>query len=260
MAQKLINQNIGSAESILNQVQMDVSINNVIYTAVTDRDYSLSATVPTQIAENGFEYSDHAIIQPMSFDFTIIVSKIDLTEYNTLRDLFLNKTIFAVESLPFTRTQCIIKDFRVSDDMFDSLTLKISVAEILFSYLYTISSTDTRLQLFDSTTTTNTASANAAISTDTVLSPGNVNESTVNSQLSDTETTVSNLSTNIFTGNLLNPLVVTCPPIGAAIAAAGVGFQVVNNIWDKITTSNNINEDYDNMRAEQFAAVITNDQ
>ena len=47
MAQKLINQNIGSAESILNQVQMDVSINNVIYTAVTYRDYSLSATVPT---------------------------------------------------------------------------------------------------------------------------------------------------------------------------------------------------------------------
>lgn len=146
---KYLDTSTTSISELYDSPQMVVTIDGYEYTAITSRSYSFKTTTPTKIVGNGFDYSKHSTVQPMDVSYTIVVSKIDMSEYNKLVILLNTRTLFKLTSMIYNAPSCLITKIQVSDENFDTFILSVDIKEINTSILTSSSSsTNMSIQIF----------------------------------------------------------------------------------------------------------------
>lgn len=158
-----------SLSDIFNNIDFTIKLDGYEYTAVIDRNYTLSSDVQSEKSEKGLEYCDHAYIAPTSISYKIIVSKLDLTEFNKLIHLYSEKIVTNLMCSICNLSSCIISDLSVDDSYADIITINITIDEIKFGTVTTILPSDSRFQLL-SETLLGSNSVDLAITTDDVTS------------------------------------------------------------------------------------------
>jgi len=143
---KYLDTSTTSISELYDSPQMVVTIDGYEYTAITSRSYSFKTTTPTKIVGNGFDYSKHSTVQPMDVSYTIVVSKIDMSEYNKLVSLLNNRILFKLTSMIYNAPSCLITQIKISDENFDTFILSVDIKEINTSIL-TSSSTSTNMSI-----------------------------------------------------------------------------------------------------------------
>ena len=70
-----------SIRDYLRNSKYRVTIDGYEYTAITDKAYDFKTTSPSRVVQRGFEYTKFSIVQPCAITYSIVVSKIDTSEY-----------------------------------------------------------------------------------------------------------------------------------------------------------------------------------
>lgn len=145
---KVLNTGNGMTISeILSDVDHSIIIGDYEYTAIVDRSYDMVSELQSEKSEIGLECSDHTYIAPMSINYKIVVSKINITEFDKLMQLYLNKVVTTLVCGICNLSACIISSLSITDNSSDTITLAITIDEIQFGMVTSISETDSRFQL-----------------------------------------------------------------------------------------------------------------
>ena len=137
-----------SIRDYLRNSKYRVTIDGHEYTAITDKAYDFKTTSPSRIVQRGFEYTKFSIVQPCAITYSIVVSKIDTTEYGRLKDLAVSRRRFRLSNSVYTIENCVIASISIQDDSFDTLTLEVSIQEINTSLMFAAEDAATIFQMF----------------------------------------------------------------------------------------------------------------
>ena len=137
-----------SIRDYLRNSKYRVTIDGHEYIAITDKAYDFKTTSPSRIVQRGFEYTKFSIVQPCIITYSIVVSKIDTTEYERLKDLAVSRRRFRLSNSVYTIENCVISSISIQDDSFDTLTLEVSIQEINTSLMFAAEDAATIFQMF----------------------------------------------------------------------------------------------------------------
>lgn len=137
-----------SIRDYLRNSKYRVTIDGHEYTAITDKAYDFKTTSPSRIVQRGFEYTKFSIVQPCIITYSIVVSKIDTTEYERLKDLATSRRRFRLSNSVYTIENCVIASISIQDDSFDTLTLEVTIQEINTSLMFAAEDASTIFQMF----------------------------------------------------------------------------------------------------------------
>lgn len=127
-----------------------ILIDGYEYTAIeSGRVYNFETTSPSQIVQEGFDYPAHSVVQPMTIDYSIVVSKYDKTELMRLLELRESQKVFSLINPVHNIDNCVVTQIGIKDDHIDTLTLSITFQEINSS-IVTKPDTDSEFQMFGS--------------------------------------------------------------------------------------------------------------
>lgn len=163
-------------QAMMNSSQFKVYINGETYIAITSKSYNILNDIQSETCENGMEYSDHVFSTPTDISFDIYVSKSNLTEYNKLQRLYINREVISVKSLVYDCKEAQITSFTVDDNLFDVYVIRLSIAEIYYGDTTELDSMDERFQIVSGTDKYNVSStiATSEIQSDATASEENL--------------------------------------------------------------------------------------
>lgn len=163
-------------QAMMNSSQFKVYINGETYIAITSKSYSILNDIQSETCENGMEYSDHVFSTPTDISFDIYVSKSNLTEFNKLQRLYINREVISVKSLVYDCKEAQITSFTVDDNLFDVYVIRLSITEIYYGDTTELDSMDERFQIVSGTDKYNVSStiATSEIQSDATASEENL--------------------------------------------------------------------------------------
>lgn len=163
-------------QAMMNSSQFKVYINGETYIAITSKSYNIQNNIQSETCENGMEYSDHVFSTPTEISFDIYVSKSNLTEFNKLQRLYINREVISVKSLVYDCKEAQITSFTVDDNLFDVYVIRLSIAEIYYGDTTVLDSMDERFQIVSGTDKYNVSStiATSEIQSDATASEENL--------------------------------------------------------------------------------------
>lgn len=163
-------------QAMMNSSQFKVYINGETYIAITSKSYNILNDIQSETCENGMEYSDHVFSTPTDISFDIYVSKSNLTEFNKLQRLYINREVISVKSLVYDCKEAQITSFTVDDNLFDVYVIRLSIAEIYYGDTTELDSMDERFQIVSGTDKYNVSStiATSEIQSDATASEENL--------------------------------------------------------------------------------------
>lgn len=125
-----------------------ITIDGYEYTAITERTYDFQTTSPSRIVQRGFDYTKYSIVQPCVITYTIVVSKLNTTEYDRLLKLSVSMQRFKVTNSVYSVDNCILRSIVVADENFDALILDVTIQEINTSLMFAAEDSSTIFQMF----------------------------------------------------------------------------------------------------------------
>lgn len=163
-------------QAMMNSSQFKVYINGETYIAITSKSYNILNDIQSETCENGMEYSDHVFSTPTDISFDIYVSKSNLTEFNKLQRLYINREVISVKSLVYDCKEAQITSFTVDDNLFDVYVIRLSITEIYYGDTTELDSMDERFQIVSGTDKYNVSStiATSEIQSDATASEENL--------------------------------------------------------------------------------------
>lgn len=163
-------------QAMMNSGQFKVYINGETYIAITSKSYNILNDIQSETCENGMEYSDHVFSTPTDISFDIYVSKSNLTEFNKLQRLYINREVISVKSLVYDCKEAQITSFTVDDNLFDVYVIRLSISEIYYGDTTELDSMDERFQIVSGTDKYNVSStiATSEIQSDATASEENL--------------------------------------------------------------------------------------
>ena len=176
LPKKFLNVSHSSVTELMNDDSLKIYINGYAYTAITGRNITVKTGVTSITCEDGLNRSDNAYKEPTDMSFTIVVSKLNTTEYKMLLDLYRNRTLISFQSLAFSCKYAIISSFEVSDEYIDVLTIDISIHEVLVSGSGMKISIESPMQMESQSDSPNQTSAQVA--------PSNIADNITNKDIS----------------------------------------------------------------------------